>query len=150
MLVDENAMGELVAFLDTHPDSGMAGSRVYHMENPGVIQQFGQIVDFKDYCTEAKFLGKTDADGIPDVEYSDAVAACSLMVRKSLIDEIGLMPEDNFLYWDDTEWGYCCNLAVTKWHQSAVPWCFTAWAQKKRSSTHFQHIMRGATGFISL
>ena len=86
VLVDENAMGELVAFLDTHPDSGMAGSRVYHMENPGVIQQFGQIVDFKDYCTEAKFLGKTDADGIPDVEYSDAVAACSLMVRKSLID----------------------------------------------------------------
>lgn len=58
MLVDENAMGELVEFLDTHPDSGMAGSRVYHMENPGVIQQFGQIVDFKDYCTEAKFLGK--------------------------------------------------------------------------------------------
>ena len=114
VLVDENAMGELVAFLDTHPDSGMAGSRVYHMENPGVIQQFGQIVDFKDYCTEAKFLGKTDADGIPDVEYSDAVAACSLMVRKSLIDEIGLMPEDNFLYWDDTEWGYCCNLAGYK------------------------------------
>ena len=46
VLVDENAMGELVAFLDTHPGSGMAGSRVYHMENPGVIQQFGQIVDF--------------------------------------------------------------------------------------------------------
>ena len=114
VLVDENAMGELVEFLDTHPDSGMAGSRVYHMENPGVIQQFGQIVDFKDYCTEAKFLGKTDADGIPDVEYSDAVAACSLMVRKSLIDEIGLMPEDNFLYWDDTEWGYRCNLAGYK------------------------------------
>ena len=114
VLVDENAMGELVEFLDTHPDSGMAGSRVYHMENPGVIQQFGQIVDFKYYCTEAKFLGKTDADGIPDVEYSDAVAACSLMVRKSLIDEIGLMPEDNFLYWDDTEWGYCCNLAGYK------------------------------------
>lgn len=114
VLVDENAMGELVAFLDTHKDTGMAGSRVYHMENPGVIQQFGQIVDFENYCTEAKFLGKTDEDGIPDVEYSDAVAACSLLVRRTLIEKIGLMPEDNFLYWDDTEWGYCCNLAGYK------------------------------------
>lgn len=43
VLVDENAMGELVEFLDTHPDSGMAGSRVYHMENPGVIQQFDRL-----------------------------------------------------------------------------------------------------------
>ena len=150
MLVDENAMGELVAFLDTHPDSGMAGSRVYHMENPGVIQQFGQIVDFKDYCTEAKFLGKTDADGIPDVEYSDAVAACSLMVRKSLIDEIGLMPEDNFLYWDDTEWGYRCNLAGYKVASVGSSVVLHRMGAKKRLSTHFQHIMRGATGFISL
>jgi hypothetical protein len=114
VLVDENAMGELVAFLDTHKDSGMAGSRVYNMEDPSTIQQFGQIVDFKTYCTEAKFLGKTDADNIPDVEYSDAVAACSLMVRRSLIEKIGLMPEENFLYWDDTEWGYRCNLAGFK------------------------------------
>ena len=150
VLVDENAMGELLAFLDTHPDSGMAGSRVYHMENPGVIQQFGQIVDFKDYCTEAKFLGKTDEDGIPDVEYSDAGAACSLMVRKSLIDEIGLMRKIIFSTGTIPSGDTAVTLQVTKWHQSAVPWCFTAWAQKKRSSTHFQHIMRGATGFISL
>ena len=115
VLVDENAMGELVEFLDTHPDSGMAGSRVYNMEEPSVIQQFGQIVDFDEYCTEAKHIGKHHGDkDIPDVEYSDAVAACSLMVRKSLIDKIGLMPEDNFLYWDDTEWGYRCNLAGFK------------------------------------
>lgn len=115
VLVDENAMGELVNFLDTHPESGMAGSRVYNMEEPAIIQQFGQIVDFDEYCTEAKHIGKQHGDAdIPEVEYSDAVAACSLMVRKSLIDKIGLMPEDNFLYWDDTEWGYRCNLAGFK------------------------------------
>ena len=34
VLVDENAMGELVEFLDAHPDSGMAGSRVYRSQIP--------------------------------------------------------------------------------------------------------------------
>jgi hypothetical protein len=36
------------------------------------------------------------------------------MVRRSTIDRIGFLPEDNFLYWDDTEWCHKCNLAGMK------------------------------------
>ncbi len=51
---------------------------------------------------------------MPEVVYSDAVAACSVLVRTSVIREIGALPEENFLYWDDTEWGLCCNRAGYK------------------------------------
>ena len=30
------------------------------------------------------------------------------------MQNIGLMPEENFLYWDDTEWGYRCNLSGSR------------------------------------
>ncbi len=111
VLVDENALTELVNFMDTHPDTGMAGSKVVHMENTAVIQQFGLTVDYEQFCMEAKYLGCADGPDIPDVVYSDAVAACSVLVRTDVIRKIGLMPEENFLYWDDTEWGVRCNLA---------------------------------------
>ena len=111
VLVDEGALGVLVEFLDAHPDCGMAGSRVDHMEAPEYVQQYGIIVDFDEFCVEAKYLNHLEDGTMPDVVYSDAVAACSVLVRSSLIREIGLMPEDNFLYWDDTEWGWRCNLA---------------------------------------
>lgn len=51
---------------------------------------------------------------MPEVVYADAVAACSVLVRTCVIRKIGVLPEENFLYWDDTEWGYRCNLAGYK------------------------------------
>jgi hypothetical protein len=51
---------------------------------------------------------------MPDYLYVDSVPACSLMVRRTTIDKIGFLPEENFLYWDDTEWCYLCNKAGMK------------------------------------
>lgn len=48
VLVDENAIGELYAFLESHAEAGMAGSKVYHMEAPDYVQQFGIEVDWDD------------------------------------------------------------------------------------------------------
>ena len=114
VLVDENAVGELYAFLEGHPEAGMAGSKVYHMERPDYVQQFGIDIIWEEYCCEAKYSGQREDGSMPDVVYSDAVAACSVLVRASVIREIGLLPEENFLYWDDTEWGLRCNLAGYK------------------------------------
>lgn len=114
VLVDENAVGELYAFLEGHPEAGMAGSKVYHMENPDYVQQFGIDIVWEEYCCEAKYSGLREDGSMPEVVYSDAVAACSVLVRASLIREIGPLPEENFLYWDDTEWGIRCNLAGFK------------------------------------
>ncbi|MBP1736744.1 MAG: hypothetical protein H6Q60_625 [Oscillospiraceae bacterium] len=106
--LDEDAVGALYDFLETHPDVGMAGSKVYHMEAPSYVQQFGIHINFSTYCVESNYLNQLEDGSMPDVVYCDSVAACSLMVRTRVIRQIGLMPEENFLYWDDTEWCYLC------------------------------------------
>lgn len=111
VLVDENAIGELYLFMEEHPEVGMTGSKVYHMEAPDYVQQFGINVLWDEYCCEAKYYNCKEDGTMPTVVYSDAVAACSVLVRTSLIKEIGPLPEENFLYWDDTEWGIRCHLA---------------------------------------
>lgn len=113
-LLDENAIGNLYEFLETHPEAGMAGAKVYHLENPDYVQQFGQEIDFKYFCTEALYFNEYEDGSMPEFIYTDSVAACSLMVKRCVIGQIGLMPEENFLYWDDTEWCYLCNLAGYK------------------------------------
>lgn len=114
VLVDENAIGVLYEFLEKNTEVGMAGSKVYHMEAPNYVQQFGIDVDFENFCCEAKYYNCLEDGSMPEVVYSDAVAACSVLVRAELIKKIGMLPEENFLYWDDTEWGYRCNLAGYK------------------------------------
>lgn len=113
-MLDENAVGNLYTFLEEHEEAGMAGSKIYHLENPDYIQQFGQEIDFEYFCTVVPHLNMYEDGSMPDYLYVDSVAACSLMVRRSTIDKIGFIPEENFLYWDDTEWCYLCNKAGMK------------------------------------
>lgn len=113
-MLDEGAVGKLYEFLEEHPEAGMAGAKVYHLEKPQYVQQFGQKIDFENYCTEVHYYNAMEDGRMPDYLYVDCVAACSLMVRRGIIDKIGFMPEENFLYWDDTEWCYRCNMAGYK------------------------------------
>ena len=50
---------------------------------------------------------------LPDVIECDTVATCAVMVRADAVKQngVGIMPEDNFIYWDDMEWGYRIKLA---------------------------------------
>lgn len=113
VLVDENAMQALYEYMEANPDVGMAGSRVYHMQMPEYIQQCGLLIDF-DNCTAETLYADVLEDGtLPEVIECDTVATCSVMIRGSIIREtnVGIMPEDNFIYWDDMEWGHRMHLA---------------------------------------
>ncbi|BCN29851.1 glycosyltransferase family 2 protein [Anaeromicropila herbilytica] len=114
VLVDENAIYELYSFLESHDEVGMVGSRVYHMEEPDYVQQFGLNIDFKQFCLDTLYENHIEDGSIPEILYCDAVATCCMMARSAVIREIGVMPEENFIYWDDIEWGYLCNRAGYK------------------------------------
>lgn len=113
-LLDENAVGNLLAFLQEQPETGIAAAKIYHREAPDYVQQFGQKIDFENFCTDVTYLNAYEDGSMPEYVYTDAVAACALMIRRSVIEKIGFMPEENFLYWDDTEWCYLCNRAGWK------------------------------------
>lgn len=113
VLVDENAVNALYEYMEANPDVGMAGSRVYHMQMPDYIQQCGLLIDF-DHCTaETLYADRLEDGTLPEVIECDTVATCSVMIRGSVIrdTDVGIMPEDNFIYWDDMEWGHRIHLA---------------------------------------
>ena len=114
VLVDESALSALLQFLIAHPEVGMAGSKVYHMDHPDYVQQFGLTVDYEHFCTVANYVNCLEDGSMPDYLYCDAVAACSVLLRLETLLSIGLMPEENFLYWDDTEWGMRCHATGLK------------------------------------
>ena len=105
-LLDEGCVGKLAAFLDTHPDSGMAAAKIYFLDNPDLIQCYGLDISY-DLCgTVSPYLGKLEDGSAPEVVYSDASPACALMIRTELAERIGRLPEENYIYWDDTTWCY--------------------------------------------
>lgn len=109
IVADSKAVEELYLFMEQNPEVGMVGSKVYFMDYPNQIWGYGGHIDFEDYIQKDHYKNMVDSDIIPEVDYCDYVAACSLMARTDAIKKVGLMPEDNFIYWDDIEWGYRFN-----------------------------------------
>lgn len=115
-LVDENAINVLYQYMKSHKEVGMAGCRVYHRQMPEYIQQCGLLLDFENYTAKTIGADRIEDGTLPDVIECDTVATCAVMVRASIVreKEVGIMPEDNFIYWDDMEWGHRIHLAGYK------------------------------------
>ena len=135
--LDENCLGELISFMEKTPEAGIAAAKIYRAENQGYIQQYGSYIDWNDYCVNSPYYNYPEDNTLPEVIYSDAVPACAMMIRRSVIKEIGFMPEENFLYWDDTEWCYRCHLAGYKVASVGSALACHAMGAKKEDVTTF-------------
>lgn len=105
-LLDENCVGILVSFLDDNPDCGMAAAKIYFLDNPDLVQCYGLNISYELCGTVSPYFGRIEDGRAPDVVYSDAAPACALMIRTELAKKTGLLPEENYIYWDDTTWCY--------------------------------------------
>ena len=106
VILDKNALYELVKAMELDNDLGIAGSKIYVMDTSNQIQELGAWIDWnKGYILPNK-KGYIEKDEIIQNVEVDYVPACSLLVRTEAIQKAGIMDQKYFLYWDDIEWGY--------------------------------------------
>lgn len=104
--VAPDALTVMLEHMASTPAAGLAGGKIYHRHMPHYIQQFGISIDFRHCRASMLYADTPDSDNIPNIVYCDAVSSCCMMVRADVIRKVGLLPTENFLYWDDTEWGF--------------------------------------------
>lgn len=104
ILMDKSAIRNLYLYLNAHLDTAIAGSLIYKMDESNIVMAYGSVLDPDKYEYMDCYRDYIGDDKLPEVKECDYVPACTMMVRRSVIDEIGLMDERNFLYWDDIDW----------------------------------------------
>jgi len=115
-IITDSAISKLADFMDNHADCGAAGPQVLNPDGtlqlacrrsfPDPWAAFFRLTYlshlFPDNKTFAKYnLTYADPALILDV---DALSGSCMMVRRSVIDQIGLMDEDIFMYGEDIDW----------------------------------------------
>ncbi|HOL10714.1 MAG TPA: glycosyltransferase family 2 protein [Bacillota bacterium] len=106
VILDSKALSELVDYLESHPQTAIAGSAIYSMDCPDELQELGAVIDWENYYIQPQgkgLLGNTFSTEALECDY---VPACSMLVRTEAIRKVGVMDESNFIYWDDIEWGH--------------------------------------------
>ncbi len=123
------ALEKMVGFLDSNPDVGAVGAKLLNPD--GSIQssrrRFPTLLTaiFEStwlqplaprWLMKRYYAGDLPNDTVVDVDW--LTGAC-LMVRKEVIDQIGLMDEDYFMYSEELDW--CRRIKYAGWRIVYVP-----------------------------
>lgn len=116
------ALDALLAFMDSHPSVGAAGSRLF---NPDMtIQQtarrfpsaWNAIFGRRSLLTRwfpnnplARRYLMPEKEGSEQPFRVDWMSAAALIVRREAIEQVGAMDPDFFVYWVDADWCYRIN-----------------------------------------
>lgn len=117
--VDPAALGELVGVLQTRLQAGIAGSKILYSSQPDVLWFAGGEVSACWGYAKHRGLGKPDLGQHDIIERCQFVTGCSLLIRSNVVEQIGLMPEQYFLYWEDVDWS--TRVATAGWELLYVP-----------------------------
>ena len=127
--VAPDSLAELVADAERHPEAGMFGSKVLYSAEPGVIWFAGGTLDpFKAGYPRHIGADQPDDGRFDKPSVTEFLTGCSLLVRREVIERIGMLPEEYFMYWEDVDWcwrareaGWECRYVPTSrvWHKVA-------------------------------
>ena len=107
--VEPTFLKELVTVVQKHHTIGMLNPKILHMDKGERTKRFwfigGKINWLRTQGTHRDY-NKEDSGQLDHKEFlpSEYATGCCVMVKRSVIEEIGLLSEDYFLYDEDVEW----------------------------------------------
>lgn len=105
--VDPGALSALMAYMDQHQNVGICGSTLLYMHDPSLIQAVGGLYNFwwgtSKHVLDHQKYSEALCNAI-DPDTLDYVVGASMFVRRALLERIGLMGEDYFLYSEEIDW----------------------------------------------
>jgi hypothetical protein len=123
----QGALGALIDFMDRHPRVGIAGSQ---LEDPDGTPQccafrfptpLSELESGLRLGWASRLLRgwRVPIDPSPEAHRADWVAGASMIIRKKVFDDIGLMDEGYFLYYEEVD--FCLRAARAGWECWHVP-----------------------------
>jgi len=112
--VSKDFLSLLVAIAENRPDAGMFGPRIFFFDHPDKIWFDGAIFDPEQSRITFLRAGE-NGEGLQEtVTESDFITGCAVLVKRNLLEEIGLLNDFFFIYWEDVDWGLRAIKAGTK------------------------------------
>jgi len=107
--VDANALSNVLARAESDPRIGLCGSTLIYHHDQQMVQALGGAT-FNRYTGRSKhigaFLPRSDVptDPAPTEAAMDYVVGAAMLVRRAYLEQVGLMQEDYFLYYEEIDW----------------------------------------------
>lgn len=130
-IVQEDTFVRLLEFMARHPDAGMASCKVLNPDGslqlacrrsyPTPWVAFTRLTGLSYLFPNSKLFGKYNMTYLPEDEISpvEAISGSFMMVRREVVEQVGLLDEQFFLYGEDLDW--CYRVIQAGWQIYYVP-----------------------------
>lgn len=127
-LLINNAIKMLSEYLDAHDDVGVCGGNLFNLKCnpslsyrrllPGVLYDINELfcrIPEKVIYGENSYFNHTN-----HVLYVKYISGADLMLRKSIVNDIGGFSDDFFMYYEETD--LCCRIIKNGWKIASIPY----------------------------
>ena len=117
-MVGPECLAELVRVGESDPRIGIVGPMVYHHSEPTVIQSAGGRLG-RNWESQHIAQNEADTQQFSAPHAVDWITGCAILVRRAVIEQVGMLDERFFYYWEETEW--CLRAKRGGWQILHVP-----------------------------
>lgn len=117
-LVSEDTFDTMIQFMDTNPEAGLAGCKLLNTDGtlqlacrrgfPGPWVSFCKVTGLSAMFPKSRLFARYNLTYLDENEtYEvDAISGAFMFIRKSVVDSIGGLDEQFFMYGEDLDWCY--------------------------------------------
>lgn len=103
-IVGPDFLSFLVQRMSSEPRCGMAAPKILYHDDPQRIWYAGGIVSFWTGTLRHRGIRELDAGQYDAPAPTDYATGCCVLVRRSVVDEIGQLDPSFFMYGEDADW----------------------------------------------
>ncbi|WP_372370994.1 glycosyltransferase family 2 protein [Candidatus Uabimicrobium sp. HlEnr_7] len=147
-VVEQTTLSELIKTARCDSNIGIVGSKIFYYNSSKLWFAGGEFQKHSGYI---KHLGMLEEDNVQFSQQKsvDFISGCSLLITKSAIQTVGLIPEDYFLYFEDTDWNFAVKEASFKilYAPHSRVWHKISQSVGQQSTTYYYYMFRNSLIF---
>jgi GT2 family glycosyltransferase len=118
IVLDPSCLSSLVEIAEQDPTIGILGPMVYHFSESQIIQSAGAMLG---QYWQSVHLGQNELDcgQFTSPHPVEWISGCAILIRREVIEQVGMLDPKYFLYWEETEW--CIRASRAGWKIIHVP-----------------------------
>jgi len=117
-ILAEDCVARLVEVGESQPRIGVVGPTVYHFDEPTVIQSAGGRLG-PSWSALLIANNELDTGQFTDPRPVEWISGCAMLIRRGLLEQIGLFDERFFIYWEEID--FCVRARQAGWQLLHAP-----------------------------
>jgi GT2 family glycosyltransferase len=150
-IVAPDMLNLMVEVMESDPQIGVTGPMIYYYSAPETIWSAGGQIDWKRGTTSMIGVNEEDKSQYGLTPRSvDFVTGCALLVRREVWEKVGLLDDQFFMYYEETEWCVRASRAGYKIYHvpQAMLWHKISLQEREASPRTYYYMTRNRLLFL--